>query len=228
VLTSATFADQALAARVRFGATPYQHFGLATDLSAVAGNYWAIFSTGGTTNTLFARVNASGATQDVNLGPLPSGFHDYRIVRAGGAFEFYVDGTLVTTISTSFPSGTPLRIAMSSFLGASSGTLDLDMVQIESYATSGEFVSSVFDATRIANWGTATWTAAEPVGTTLIVETRSGDTANPDGTWSDWAAASNGGAVSSPSGRYLQYRVRMTTSAANGTPVFSDIAFSWL
>jgi len=35
--------------RVSFGAAAYQHFGMATDLSAVAGNSWAIFSTAGTT-----------------------------------------------------------------------------------------------------------------------------------------------------------------------------------
>ena len=38
-----------------------------------------IFSTAGTTNTLFARVNDNGATQDVSLGALPSGFHTYNV-----------------------------------------------------------------------------------------------------------------------------------------------------
>ena len=53
--------------RVSFAATPYQHFGVATDLGSVSGQSWAMFSTMNTTDTLFARVNNNGATQDVSL-----------------------------------------------------------------------------------------------------------------------------------------------------------------
>jgi hypothetical protein len=227
-ITSAVVPEGAgLAGRVQFGAAPYQHFGLATDYASFAGNYWAKFSTGGTSNTLFARVNASNDIQDVNLGPLPAGFHDYRIVPVAGGFQFYIDGVLRTTISASFPAETPLRIAMSSFLGSSAGVLTVDSVQLERYAASGEFVSSVFDATRSANWGIASWNAAVPAGTTIIVETRSGNSANPDATWSDWAAVTSGSQVASPAGQYLQYRVRMTTATFDVTPVLTDILFLW-
>src|SRR5262249_35277702 len=50
-------------ASLQFGAAPYQHFGLATSLASVSGNSWAIFSTLGTTNTLYARVNINGSTR---------------------------------------------------------------------------------------------------------------------------------------------------------------------
>jgi hypothetical protein len=224
VLTTGTFADRPLLGRVQFGAAKFQHFGLATSLATVSGNYWAIFSTSNTTNTLFARVNASGTTQDVNLGALPAGFHDYRIVPTGTSFQFYVDGVLRTTIAIAFPAATPVRVAVSSV----TGVLEVDTVTIESYAASGEFLSAVFDASRVATWGTVNWTAAVPAGTTMIVETRSGNTAAPDGTWSAWAAASNGSTVTSPAGRYLQYRVRFTTSAPNSTPQLLDISFGWM
>ena len=62
---------------INFGAIPYQNFGMATNLSSASGNYWAVFGTQATTNTLFAQVNVSGTTQAVSLGALPSGFHDY-------------------------------------------------------------------------------------------------------------------------------------------------------
>jgi hypothetical protein len=225
LLSTSSFPGQSIIARVRFGSTPFQHVGLATDFGAFAGNYWAAFSNGGTTNTLYARVNTSGAEQVIDLGPLAPGFHDYRIVPTGSTFEFYVDGVLKTTVTASFPAGTPLRAAMSSFLG---GALELDSVQIESFAATGEYTSSVFDATGVVTWGAANWNASVPAGTTLIVETRSGNTPSPDGTWSGWAAASNGSTVASPASRYLQYRVRFTTSAPSSTPQLFDIALGWL
>jgi hypothetical protein len=222
-----SFANQPLTVRAQFGATAYQHLGLATDLTSVAGNYWAMFSTGGTTNTLFARVNVSGATQDVNLGSLPAGFHDYRIVPTASAFEFYVDGVLRATIAATFPPVTPVRVAMSSFQGPAAGLLQVDSARIDSFAATGEFLSSVFDASRTATWGTASWIANLPAGTTLIVEARSGNTATPDGSWSSWSAVTNGGTIASPTGRYLQYRVRLTTTVPDATPELSEILISW-
>jgi hypothetical protein len=222
------FTNQPLAGRVRFAAAPYQYFGLATDLSSFANNSWAVFSTGGTTDTLIARVNNNGSNQDVVLGALPAGFHDYRIVPSAGAFAFYVDGVLRTTIAASFLPATPVRIALSSYHGPGSGLLEVDSLRIESYAVSGEFLSSVYDATRTATWGTATWTANLPASTTLVVETRSGDAATPDGSWSTWSAVASGGSIASPASRYLQYRVRLTTTATDTTPELLDLAITWL
>ena len=108
---------------VNFAPAPYQHFGMATDLTTVSGNSWAIFSTGGTNDTLFARVNAAGTTQDVNLGALPSGFHDYKIQPVAGGIQFSVDGVALATINLTIPSGTPLAIAMSSFNGCATASI---------------------------------------------------------------------------------------------------------
>jgi hypothetical protein len=99
--------------------------------------------------------------------------------------------------------------------------------QLASGSLSGIYTSMVFDATRQANWGTATWSANVPSGTTLIVEVRSGNTATPDGTWSAWAAATNGQTVPSPAARYFQYRLRMTSTSSSVTPVLTTITFQW-
>src|SRR5205085_3122974 len=87
VLSAAGSAGTPIEGRVSFAATPYQHFGLATNFASVSGNSWAMFSTMGTPDTLFARVNANGATQDVSLGALPSGFHIYRVQPVSGGFQ---------------------------------------------------------------------------------------------------------------------------------------------
>jgi hypothetical protein len=210
---------------INFAATPYQHFGLATSLSAVAGNTWAIFGTAGTTNTLFARVNANGTTQDVSLGALPAGFHDYLIKPVANGFAFYVDGALQTTITATVPNGTAMKVVLSDYSGLA--PLQADWVRIDSYPSTGTFTSAVFDATRVATWGTASWDATLPAGTGIQVLTRSGNTATPDGSWSAWVPVANGGTVASPPARYLQYEVILTTSDPTVTPTLLDITFNW-
>ena len=66
------------------------------------------------------------------------------------------------------------------------------------------FLSTVFDAAVSAEWG-----AAYPISSGKVtVRTRSGNTAKPDATWSEWSApVSKGTKVGSPKARYLQYRV---------------------
>ncbi|MDB5351457.1 MAG: hypothetical protein JWN86_2704, partial [Planctomycetota bacterium] len=206
-------------ASVRF-TNAYQHFGLATDLAAVAGNSWGIFSTAGTTGTLFARVNSNGTVTDVNLGALPSGFHTYLIQQVATGFAFSVDGVLKTTIAATIPSGTPLKSVLSDFNGSAQSPLQADWLRM----IGGSLVSSVFNAGVAASWQTANWTATVPSGTGLTVQTSS----STDGvTWSNWANLSNGGKVASPVGRYFRYRVAMTTTNAALTPVLSAISFSW-
>jgi hypothetical protein len=222
-----TYSNVPVEGYINFGAAPYQHFGLATGLGSLFGNYWALFSTAGTTNTLYARVNVNGTTTDVNLGTLPSGFHDYLIEPVAAGFQFFVDGVSQTTITASFPGGTALKIVLSDYTGTAANPLKADWVRITAYPSSGTFTSSVFDATRAATWGVASWTANIPAGTTITVQTRSGNTATPDGTWSSWAAVVNGGTVASPSGRYLQYRIIITSTDPGFTPLVTDINFQW-
>ncbi len=209
---------------VDFGAAPYQNFGMATGLSTSAGNYWAMFGTGGTANTLLAQVNVSGTTQVVSLGALPSGFHDYRIQPVSGGIQFSVDGVVLTTINLTIPSGTPLAVTMSAFSGAPQPALQVDSVSMTSYASSGTFTSSVFDAGSSVAWGTAAWTANVPAGTTLTVQTSS----STDGVnWSAWSTVTNGGTITSPSGRYLRYEIVLTTTNPAVTPTLSTISFTW-
>ncbi|MCA9726589.1 MAG: hypothetical protein KC729_02835 [Candidatus Eisenbacteria bacterium] len=71
-------------------------------------------------------------------------------------------------------------------------------------------VSDVLDARDQAMWGKMSWELeGAPKG--LTFETRSGYTAVPDGSWSEWSAAlteASGSQVVSPPGRYLQWRAR--------------------
>jgi methionine-rich copper-binding protein CopC len=219
-----TYSNVPIEGMVSFGAAPYQHFGIATSLSSVGGNSWALFSTVNTSNTLFARVNANGTTQDVSLGALPTGFHDYLIKPVSGGFQFWVDGALQTTVNATFPTGTAAKIVMSDYSGSASAPLQVDWVRLPVYTSGSIFTSSVLDATRTATWGTVTWNAVLPAGTSIVVETSS---SSDNSNWSAWAAVSNGGTVSSPAGRYLRYRVTFITTDPTVTATFSNIAFNW-
>jgi hypothetical protein len=197
---------------------------MATDLSTASGNDWALFGTEATTNTLFAQVNVSGTVQSVDLGALPSGFHSYLIQPVSGGIQFSVDGTVSTTIDLTIPSSTPLAIAMSEFAGAPQPALQVDSVSMTAYVTSGTFTSSTFDAGSDVVWGTAGWSANLPAGTSITVLTSS----STDGVnWSSWSSVTNGGMISSPSGRYLRYQIQFTTTDPTVTATLSQITLTW-
>ena len=92
----------------------------------------------------------------------------------------------------------------------------------------GEFVSSVLDAKSTAKWGTLRWTASTPSGASVVFETRSGDTFDPDKTWSNWSPAytrSGGETIVSPPARYLQYRALLSGSETQSPQIKAVEAF---
>jgi hypothetical protein len=137
VSSAGTYSDTAVEARLQFGAAPHQHFGLATGLDPAPGVSWALFSTGGTTDTLRARITADGGTKDVSLGALPGGFHDYRIKPVGDGFQFSVDGTVRASVAARVPRATAMRIVLSALNGPPAPPLRADWVRIPSPTPSG-------------------------------------------------------------------------------------------
>jgi hypothetical protein len=187
-----------------------------------------MFGTQGTSNTLYARVNVAGSLTDVSIGALPTGFHLYKVQPISGGFQFYVDGTPMATVNAAIPAGTQMNLIASAFGGSPSPALQVDSVQVNAYPSSGTFVSSVINAGVPASWGTLSWTASLPPNTSIVVETRTGNTATPDdGTWSAWSADTNGGVIGSPSGQYIQYRITLVSTDPSATAVLSDITLNW-
>ena len=86
-------------------------------------------------------------------------------------------------------------------------------------ASQARYVSDVLDAKAVSRYGKLTWLAAGRVK----IETRSGNTAKPGTGWSEWQSPSGvgklgggneGGKISSPPGRYLQFRAALEDDAA--------------
>ena len=73
----------------------------------------------------------------------------------------------------------------------------------EADQTTSEYDSDIFDAKSVVKWG-----ALRSIGEKVALQTRSGNTVDPDATWSSWTAL-QGDKIVSPPGRYLQYRANL-------------------
>ena len=70
------------------------------------------------------------------------------------------------------------------------------------------YESPVHDAQKVSRWGSIGWMARNvpSAGEGVRVYTRAGNSFRPDDTWSEWVAANNGAAITSPNARYLQWK----------------------
>ena len=201
-----------------FGGAAFQNAGFAVTLSGT-GESWAMFGTNDTTGVLQARTrNAGGAVVDVALGSQYVGSEHVFRIEWDSAVRFYIDGSLVHTATT--VTGTMRPLASDYATGG--GGLSVKWMRLTPYAASGSFVSRVHDAGAVSDWGQLTYVASVPQGTTLAMDVRTGDTATPDASWTDFAPVAAGADVPGTS-RYMQYRARFTTSNGMITPVLHSV-----
>ena len=97
-------------------------------------------------------------------------------------------------------------------------------------ARAGTFVSPVKDTETVSTWGRVRWEGVTPPGTKIEVQTRSGNTGVPDGTWTAWSApvaGPEGAAIPSEKARFLQLKV-VLTGAAGPTPILDTVTAAYL
>lgn len=98
-------------------------------------------------------------------------------------------------------------------------------------ARSGSYVSDVRDAAAGATWGLLQWEGVVPPSAAATFETRSGNTATPDDTWSDWSAVRGDAGVlriASPPARYLQWKVALSAGRTGPSPVLDAVTVTYL
>jgi len=90
---------------------------------------------------------------------------------------------------------------------------------------SGNYLSPVLEAGGTSIWGSISWEADLPAGTTIQVQSRSGNSGEPDDTWSDWSPpyARPDEKILSPAGRYLQLRVNLKAQAGQKFPAVQKL-----
>jgi hypothetical protein len=99
----------------------------------------------------------------------------------------------------------------------------VDWVRAGQYSSNGNYTSCIQDGGGIVNWSSLSAVSDLPSGTSVSFETRT----SVNGTvWSDWAVVS-GGNITSPSGRYFQYRVNLTTSNVIRSPEVQQVSVNY-
>lgn len=90
---------------------------------------------------------------------------------------------------------------------------------------SGSYLSPVLEAGGTSIWGSISWEADLPAGTTIQVQSRSGNSGEPDDTWTDWSPpyARPDEKILSPAGRYLQLRVNLKAQAGQKFPAVQKL-----
>ena len=93
--------------------------------------------------------------------------------------------------------------------------------------TKGTYRSITKDTGTISSLGKIRWEARVPLGTTLALQTRTGNSSKPDNTWSDWSPEyknSTGEQIQSPPGRFFQWRTVLSSTGEISPEVLSVTA----
>ncbi|HTC89858.1 MAG TPA: hypothetical protein VK686_16235 [Bryobacteraceae bacterium] len=94
-------------------------------------------------------------------------------------------------------------------LVASTGDMGKVFRLADAAGPSGTYDSPVHDSASVARWGRISWRSAAGK---VELTTRSGNSARPDKTWSDWSAPltdSQDSLIRSPNARYIQWRASL-------------------
>lgn len=98
-------------------------------------------------------------------------------------------------------------------------------------APSGTYTSAVLDASQVARFGKIQLFGSLPDGTSLKVSTRSGNVQDPESLgWSPWtepADAMRFMDMTSPSARFVQYRLILGTERPDTSPVVDEIDIAY-
>ncbi len=81
------------------------------------------------------------------------------------------------------------------------------------YVDEGTLESKAYDAQLTSQWGKLSWVA---MGNEISFSTRSGNTSQPDNTWSDWSkpiSSSEDAQITSPDARFLQWQAKLKSAS---------------
>lgn len=94
----------------------------------------------------------------------------------------------------------------------------------------GEYVSPALDSQTVSSWGRMDWTAELGTGTSLQLLTRTGNSSEPNRTWSEWSPPSqkSGEQVLSPKARFLQFKALFKTASSQTSPTLQKTGVFYL
>jgi sugar lactone lactonase YvrE len=164
----------------------------------------------------------------------------YDILPSGGQIVFATDGKgriyrlgadrKVTLLVQTNESEATRLVQGAGGLLAATGNLGKIFRLGDALESSGVYEAPVHDAGTVARWGKLNWRAETTGGSRVTFRTRSGNSARPDKTWSDWSdplSDSAGSQVSSPNARYLQWKAEFT-GGGGPPPVLDNVTAAYL
>lgn len=96
---------------------------------------------------------------------------------------------------------------------------------------SGSYEAPVHDSGTASRWGSLSWLADVPANCSVVFRTRSGNSAKPDATWSDWSGPlkdPSGSKITSPNARYIQWKAELASTSAGTTPFLNTVTLAYL
>ena len=105
-----------------------------------------------------------------------------------------------------------------------SNTSDVYYMKNE-FALDGEYISEIFDAGKISEWGVFYFNYKAPTGTRMEFFVRCGNSDNPELTWGNWVKLQSGFAADIPSSKMVQFKVRFISHDPGLTPLFKGVNF---
>ena len=96
-------------------------------------------------------------------------------------------------------------------------------VPATNFTSTGTYVSRTFDLSHVDTWGDFAKVDTQPTGTSVTYETRTSD---DQMTWSSWQAVS-GVTIQSPTARYIQVRITLSTSDGTSTPTVRNFSITY-
>ena len=127
--------------------------------------------------------------------------------------------------------GETIRLAAAgkSFVAAT-GTMGKLYRLNEGFGPAGTYESPVHDAGSVARWGQLSWRGERTGTSKLSFQTRAGNSARPDRTWSEWSeplSELRGSDVASPNARFVQWRAAFA-GGGSVSPSVTSVALSYL
>jgi hypothetical protein len=91
-----------------------------------------------------------------------------------------------------------------------------------------DYISSIFDAGAIVDWGTIEWDVALPSGASVECWIRTGNTPDLDDAWLDWTPFASGVAIPDAfNARYFQYRLRLAYTNPCHLPRLEEVRVTY-
>lgn len=162
----------------------------------------------------------------------------YDVLFAGGHVVFATDGQgrvyrlsadRKTTLVAQTNEGEATRL-LSTNAGLLAATGDLGKIFRfgDNPSNAGSYESPVHDAGTVARWGRVSWRGESIDEGRVKLRTRTGNSARPDKTWSEWSEPlSNGSLIPSPNARYVQWKAELAGSGSV-TPALDSVTVAYL